>query len=39
MTIPWIHLDEPDAPACEELIVSIEKEIGAPVHEVVRKHL
>lgn len=39
LTIPWIHLDEPDAPACEALIISIEKEIGAPVHEVVRKHL
>ena len=39
LTTPWIHLDEPDAAACEALIISIEKEIGAPVHEVVRKHL
>ncbi len=39
MITPWIHLDEPDAPACEALIIAIEQELGAPVHEVVRKHL
>lgn len=39
MNTPWIHLDEPDAPACEALIIAIEKQIGEPVHEVVHKHL
>lgn len=39
MTIPWIHHDEPDAPACEALLVAIETHLGNPLHEVVHKHL
>ncbi|CAB4797814.1 unannotated protein [freshwater metagenome] len=39
MTFTWTHLDEPDAPACEALIIAIEQDLGAPVHEIVHKHL